>query len=171
MGKKAAKKKEPEETPAKAEESGEPWICPNCEYENEPHELACVACEAPKPVVADARFEGFVVGLIQTCEPVAGKDKLKKLKVDVGDAEPLQIVTNAGNVKEGSRVVIAKVGAIVDDEPLKKANVGGVPSEGMLCDGPMLGWTGGGAGAAALLPDSFAVGGPPPDKRPRGDGK
>jgi hypothetical protein len=34
----------------------------------------------------------------------------------------------------------------------------------------MLGWSGGGSGAA-LLPDSFALGAPPPDARPRTDGK
>ncbi len=54
---------------------------------------------------------------------------------------------------------------------VKKASVGGVVSEGMLCDAPMLGWTGGGAGTAALVPDSFALGATPPDKRPRMDGK
>lgn len=37
-------------------------------------------------------------------------------------------------------------------------------------DGAMLGWSGGGSGAA-LLPDSFDVGGVPPDARPRTDGK
>lgn len=37
-------------------------------------------------------------------------------------------------------------------------------------DGAMLGWSGGGSGAA-LLPDSFEVGAVPPDARPRTDGK
>ena len=60
----------------------------------------------------------------------------------------------------------------VDGEPVKKATVGGVPSEGMLCDAPMLGWKGGGADCAALLPDdahSFAPGDAPPPERPRLD--
>ena len=57
-----------------------------------------------------------------------------------------------------------------EEVEVKKANVGGVPSEGMLCDAPMLGWVGGGAGAAALLPETFAIGSAPPDKKPRGDG-
>ena len=54
---------------------------------------------------------------------------------------------------------------------MKKATVGGVVSEGMLCDAPMLRWVGGGAGNAALVPPAFAPGAPPPDKRPRMDGK
>jgi len=54
---------------------------------------------------------------------------------------------------------------------IKKQSVGGRTSEGMLCDSPMLGWVGGGAGSAALVPDSFSPGDPPPDRRPRMDGK
>ena len=52
-------------------------------------------------------------------------------------------MTNAPNVKENIRVVVATVGATLRDESVvKKANVGGVVSEGMLCDSPMLNWQG-----------------------------
>ncbi len=54
---------------------------------------------------------------------------------------------------------------------MKEAKVGGCVSQGMLCDAPMLGWTGGGAGNAALVPDSFEPGDAPPERRPRMDGK
>ncbi|CAE8618093.1 unnamed protein product [Polarella glacialis] len=171
MGKKPKAKAGPAEDNDAPVASAEPWICLECEQENTGEDLLCSACEVARPIVADPRFDGFVVGLVKSCEPVPAKDKLKKLEVDVGDAELLKIVTNAPNVKEGARVVVAKVGALVEGEPLKKANVGGCPSEGMICDAPMLGWIGGGAGAAVLLPESFAVGGPPPDARPRTDGK
>ncbi|CAK9070929.1 Phenylalanine--tRNA ligase beta subunit (Phenylalanyl-tRNA synthetase beta subunit) (PheRS) [Durusdinium trenchii] len=122
MGKKPkAKAEEPEKPPA---EPAEPWLCGECEQENPAEELACIACEAPKPVSGDGKFEHFAVALVKTCEPVPGKDKLKKLEVDVGSEELLKIVTNASNVKEGSRVVVAKVGAIIDGEPLKKSVAG-----------------------------------------------
>ena len=99
-------------------------------------------------------------------------DKLKSCKIDVGSGNEVTIVTNASNVAEGSRVVVATVGAVLKDETtVQKKSVGGVPSEGMLCDGPMLGWVGGGAGAAALVPDTFAAGDRPPERRPRMDGK
>lgn len=66
--------------------------------------------------------------------------------------------------------VVATVGATLPDgTEVKKATVGGVPSHGMLCDAPMLGWLGGGAGAAALVPDTFSPGDPPPTSRPRMD--
>ena len=116
------------------------------------------------------KIMGFVVGLVSAVESVSGKDKLTKLSVDVGAAEQLTIVTNASNVSEGSRVVVAMIGTELSDGTMvKKASVGGVVSEGMLCDAPMLGWVGGGAGAAAMVPDSFAPGDAPPASRPRMD--
>ena len=64
----------------------------------------------------------------------------------------------------------AQVGAAVGDERVAKRSMGGRVSEGMLCDAPMLGWQGGGAGAAALVPPAFAPGDRPPERRPRMDG-
>ena len=52
----------------------------------------------------------FVVGKVVECGPVPGKDKLKKLLVDVGATEPLCIVTNAPNIRDGTRTVVALVG-------------------------------------------------------------
>jgi len=119
-------------------------------------------------------YAGYLVGIVVSCEPVPNKDSLFQLKVDVGGAEDLQIVTNAVNANAGKRVVVATVGSKVrldgGEMDVKKATVGGVPSEGMLCDPPMLGWVGGGAGNAALVPDTCAVGSAPPLKRPRMDG-
>ena len=73
--------------------------------------------------------------------------------------------------REGARVVVATVGAVVGEDKLKQRSVGGVISQGMLCDAPMLGWVGGGAGAAALVPESFSPGDRPPERRPCMDGK
>ncbi|KAJ1630297.1 hypothetical protein T492DRAFT_840108 [Pavlovales sp. CCMP2436] len=112
----------------------------------------------------------IVVGLVQGCEPVAGKDKLKQVLLDVGAEKPVRVVTNAPNVEVGKRLVVALVGATVGEIEVKRTAVGGVVSEGMLCDPGMLGWAGGGAGAAATVPDSFAPGDPAPSSRPRMDG-
>lgn len=150
------------------------WVCAECECENEAEEQVCGGCEAPKPAAAssgDDKYKGYVCGIVTECEGVAGKDKLKKLSVDVGKGTNLTIVTNAPNVVAGSRIVVATIGAKVtaDGEEIvvKKTAVGGVSSEGIVCDGPMLGWVGGGAGTAALLPESFQPGSTPPDSRPR----
>jgi hypothetical protein len=45
--------------------------------------------------------------------------------------------------------------------------VGGVKSEGMICDGVMLGWKGGAQGVAAKVPDSFSPGDKPPKAKPK----
>jgi tRNA-binding EMAP/Myf-like protein len=146
----------------------EPWICEDCEQENEADDDVCCACELPRPVVLDPRYTGYKIGIVVSAEEVNGK-KLMKLGVDVGADEPLKIVTNDTKVKEGYRVVVATIGATVGEIVVSKANVGGVPSEGMLCDCPCLGWKGGAAGIAARVPDSFEVGTAPPSTRPRMD--
>ena len=70
------------------------------------------------------------------------------------------------------RVAIAPVGSTVLDEEggelvLKKTSVGGVMSEGMVCDSGMLGWSGGAEGVAVRIPDSVAIGAAPPASKPR----
>ncbi len=121
--------------------------------------------------------DGLVCGEIVSCDAIEGKDKLKRLTVRVVDGDDddgarLQIVTNAPNVDVGKRCVVAKIGSTLrDGTEVKKASVGGVTSEGMLCDSAMCGWSGGGAGAAALLPGDFPLGAAPPSSRLRLDGK
>ena len=110
----------------------------------------------------------IVVCELLAVEAVAGKDKLKKCTVSDGEKE-FTVVSNAPNVlpeKVGKRIVVARVGAEVSgmDEPVKKANVGGVVSEGMLCDERML-W-GKSAGTAVYL-DDCDVGSQPPSQKPR----
>lgn len=151
------------------------WECEECSQENEATESVCCACEAARPAsesTSEDRFKGYVVGVVVSVEDVPKKDKLTVAQVDVGASEPLQVVTNAPNVVEGARVVVATVGASVrgesgEDEIVKKGPVGGVMSSGMLCNGSMLGWKGGDNKCAATLPDTFPVGSTPPDARPR----
>lgn len=111
----------------------------------------------------------IVVARVLEAEPVAGKEKLKRLVLDVGGGQSIQVVTNAPNAEAGKRVVVAQVGAEVGNVVVRKATVGGVASEGMLLDPTMLGWSGGGAGVAALVPASYAPGDAPPSARPRLD--
>ena len=60
--------------------------------------------------------------------------------------------------------VLGKDGEMMD---VTKATVGGVISEGMLCDSRMLGWIGGAQGIAVNLPDNFDIGAVPPSSKPR----
>ena len=88
-------------------------------------------------------------------------------------------MTNAKHIAEDDLVVVATQGAIVpageEPEPegqgieVKKAVVGGHASEGMLCDGIMLGWPAGAAGVLVKLNDveGCELGGVPPLSKPR----
>jgi len=116
----------------------------------------------------------FVVCEVKECESVAGKDKLRKVIVDAGTEHGcLTIATNASNIRLGTRTVVATLGTTVefDGEPqiVKKTNVGGILSEGMICDSVMLKWAGGAEGLCVQIPTSFAVGTLAPTSKPRMD--
>jgi len=53
---------------------------------------------------------------------------------------------------------------------VKRTVVGGVASEGVLCDSHMLGWSGGAKGVAVQIPASVEVGSSPPPTKPRPKG-
>lgn len=120
----------------------------------------------------------YKVGVVLSLEGCGGKSSsgkaLKACKVNVtGDeTNPLTIVTSASNVRTGSRVVVALAGtsflnAEGEEVTVKKTTVGGVMSDGMFCDSRMLGWSGGGCGVAAQVPDSYDIGSAPPSSKPR----
>ena len=118
---------------------------------------------------------GFVVALVLTCSSVPGKDRLKVVTVDIGDNVILTIATNAPNIREGTRTCVAVIGSTIEiggqSETVKKTNVGGIISEGMICDSVMLGWAGGAAGQAVQIPSSYELGTAAPTSKPRMDGK
>src|SRR5690606_29134397 len=65
-------------------------------------------------------------------------DKLKLTKVDIGEAEPLQIVCGAPNVAAGQKVPVATIGTSLYDEKgaaweIKKSKIRGESSHGMIC--------------------------------------
>ena len=104
----------------------------------------------------------FVVGHVLSCVAVTGKNNLKICSVDVGGVENLTVVTNAPNVRVDTNTVVATVGTEleVNGEQIivRKTAVGGVMSEGMLCDCEMLGWGSGSVGNCVQVPTSFAPG-------------
>ena len=84
------------------------------------------------------RLEGLVVGKVLSCVPHPGADRLKVCQVDVGGAEPSQIVCGAPNVAEGQLVPVATPGAKLypaEGEPfdIKKSKIRGEVSLGMIC--------------------------------------
>lgn len=82
----------------------------------------------------------FVVGEVLTCEPHPDSDHMHVCKVSVGE-ETLGIVCGAPNCRQGLKVAVAKIGAIIPDGgfKIKAAKLRGIPSSGMLCSGKELG--------------------------------
>ena len=58
-------------------------------------------------------LEGLVIGEVLTCEEHPNSDHLHITTVNVGGAEPLQIVCGAPNVAAGQKVVVAVNGTMV----------------------------------------------------------
>jgi tRNA-binding EMAP/Myf-like protein len=116
----------------------------------------------------------FIQGQVTSCDTVKNKDNLKVVTVNIGESEDVTIVTNASNIRLDTKTVVATIGTEVDCDgetiTIKKTNVGGVMSNGMICDSVMLGWSGGSAGTCINLQNypEFKIGDPAPREKPRG---
>src|SRR5581483_10495894 len=80
-----------------------------------------------------AGLENFVVGRVLEASKHPDADRLSVCLVDVGAAEPSQIVCGAPNVAAGQTVAVAKPGAVMPDgTTLRKAKLRGQESNGMI---------------------------------------
>jgi phenylalanyl-tRNA synthetase beta chain len=99
--------------------------------------MAGLEVEELKPVAPP--FSMIVVGEIKEAEQHPNADRLRVCKVDVGQAELLNIVCGAPNARVGIRIPCALVGAELppgeDGKPflIKVGKLRGVESQGMLC--------------------------------------
>lgn len=95
-------------------------------------------------VELDKNLENIVIGQILKIEKHPDADKLVICQVNVGQEEPVQIVTGAPNVFEGAVVPVVLAGGKVagghdgstppeDGIKIKKGKLRGVPSNGMMC--------------------------------------
>lgn len=87
------------------------------------------------------KFSKIVVGKILKIEQHPNADRLVVCTLDVGEDEPIQIVTGAKNVFEGAAVpVIRHGGKLPDGTVIKKGKLRGVMSNGMLCSAAEMGY-------------------------------
>lgn len=116
------------------------WLSEYVHPGGDPWELADALSATGTEVAGVDRFgikaEGFehlVVGKVLTAEQHPDADRLKVCTVDVGEAEPAQIVCGAPNVAAGQTVAVARPGTVMPDgTKLKKAKLRGVESQGMI---------------------------------------
>ena len=82
-------------------------------------------------------LKGLVVGEVLTCVPHPNSDHLHLTTVNIGEAEPLQIVCGAPNVAAGQKVIVATIGTVLYDGDqsftIKKGKLRGEDSFGMIC--------------------------------------
>lgn len=112
------------------------------------HEVEGV--EEPRTAV-----KGVRVGLIASKCPHPNADKLSLLKVDIGDAEALDIVCGAANMAEGDKVPVATIGtSLPSGLKIKKGKIRGEVSCGMCCSETELGLADESAGLLILPADA-----------------
>ncbi|WP_367925763.1 phenylalanine--tRNA ligase subunit beta [uncultured Ruthenibacterium sp.] len=122
------------------------WAKEFAKFECTPHEYAermtmsgskveTYECEADQ-------IQNVVVGKILSIVPHPDSDHMVVCQVDVGQEEPVQIVTGAGNLKVGDLVPAALHKSLLPGgKEIRKGKLRGVASNGMLCSLSELGLT------------------------------
>ncbi len=106
-----------------------------------------------------SEFKNVVVGKILKIEKHPDADKLVVCQVDVGEGEPIQIVTGAKNVFEGAVVPVAKHKSLLPGGvKITKGKLRGVESFGMMCSTDELGISEERATGILILPDDTPIG-------------
>ena len=118
------------------------------------HLLTMAGLEVEGLEPAGAVFNKVVVAEILSAEKHPDADRLQVLKVNVGAAEPIQIVCGASNARAGLKSACALVGAVLPEFEIKQAKVRGVESFGMMCSEKELGLAAESAGILELPADA-----------------
>ena len=116
------------------------WVNPSVSTDELSEQLSMAGLEVDGVEAVAGEFSGVVVGEVVECGPHPDADKLQVTKINVGDDELLDIVCGAPNCRQGIKVAVAKVGAVLPGNfKIKKAKLRGQPSFGMLCSFSELG--------------------------------
>ncbi|WP_440454872.1 phenylalanine--tRNA ligase subunit beta [Psychrobacter sp. ASPA161_9] len=114
------------------------WVNPNNTSEQLAEQLTMAGLEIDDRFAVARAFSGVVIGEVISVEQHPDADKLRVTQVNIGAAEPLQIVCGAPNVTVGMKAPVATVGAVLPSDDakgfkIKNGNLRGVDSNGMLC--------------------------------------
>lgn len=81
-----------------------------------------------------APARGLVIGEVLDCKKHPNSDHLNVCIVNVGEDKPYQIICGADNVRAGIKVIVSLPGAVLPgDFEIKKSNIRGLDSNGMIC--------------------------------------
>ncbi|MCC2615888.1 phenylalanine--tRNA ligase subunit beta [Aestuariibacter halophilus] len=116
------------------------WVNPAIDSQALAEQLSMAGLEVDGIEPVAGEFSGVLVGEVVECGQHPDADKLQVTKVSVGGDELLDIVCGAPNCRQGLKVAVATVGAVLPgDFKIKKAKLRGQPSFGMLCSFSELG--------------------------------
>jgi phenylalanyl-tRNA synthetase beta chain len=116
------------------------WVNPAISSEALSDQITMAGLEVDGVDPVSGAFSGVVVGEVVECGQHPNADKLRVTKVNVGGDRLLDIVCGAPNCRQGLKVAVATVGAVLPgDFKIKAAKLRGEPSEGMLCSFSELG--------------------------------
>ncbi|MEX2659471.1 MAG: phenylalanine--tRNA ligase subunit beta [Acidimicrobiales bacterium] len=105
-------------------------------------------------------LEGVVVAKVIEIGPIPKADKIRRVVVDAGGDEPVQVVCGAWNFSVGENVPLATVGSVLPgDFAIGARKMKGVESHGMLCAPDELGLPGAHDGIL-VLPEGLEPGTP-----------
>ncbi|MCF7481585.1 phenylalanine--tRNA ligase subunit beta [Vibrio sp. J1-1] len=116
------------------------WVNPAVTTDELTHQITMAGLEVDDVLPVAGSFTGVKVGHVVECGQHPDADKLRVTKIDVGEEVLLDIVCGAPNCRQGLKVAVATVGAVLPgDFKIKKAKLRGQPSHGMLCSFTELG--------------------------------
>ena len=131
------------------------YVNPAISSEELVEQLTMAGLEVDSVEPAAAKFSGVVVGEVLSMQQHPDADRLRVCQVAVGEAESLQIVCGASNVRVGLKIPAALIGAVLPgDFKIKKSTLRGVESFGMLCSEKELGLAADANGLMELASDS-----------------
>ncbi len=114
----------------------------NCKTEDFIEDITLTGSKVESVTNAGDCIENVVVGKVLSIEKHPDADKLVVCQIDVGQSEPIQIVTGATNLFIGAFVPVALDGArLAGGVKIKKGKLRGVLSCGMMCSVEELGYT------------------------------
>ncbi|WJV55737.1 phenylalanine--tRNA ligase subunit beta [Prodigiosinella aquatilis] len=110
------------------------WVNPAISSDALSEQITMAGLEVDGVEAVAGAFHGVVVGEVMECAQHPNADKLRVTKVNIGGERLLDIVCGAPNCRQGLKVAVATVGAVLPgDFKIKAAKLRGEPSEGMLC--------------------------------------
>ncbi|MFA3792053.1 phenylalanine--tRNA ligase subunit beta [Aliiglaciecola sp. SL4] len=116
------------------------WVNPAVSTQQLSEQLSMAGLEVDGLEPVAGEFSGVLVGEVVECGQHPNADKLRVTKINIGQDYLIDIVCGAPNCRQGIKVAVATVGAVLPGNfKIKKAKLRGEPSFGMLCSFSELG--------------------------------